>query len=80
MSWQIFQIRLDKRLDTGGNPLVGQDDDRHAVLTRDVDGFYRHVKTILDIRRRQDDARRIAVAAETGDVQVGLLDVGRHSG
>ena len=53
----FFEIRLDERLDARGDALVGQDDDRHAVLARDVDGFNRRVKTILDTRGRNHDTR-----------------------
>ena len=56
-----------------------KNDDRHAVFARDVHRFNGRVKTVFDIRRRNHHARGIAVAAEAGDVQIGLFDVGRHA-
>src|ERR1039458_8680265 len=38
------------------------------------------VKSIFDVGRRQHDAGRVAMAAEAGDVQIGLLDAGRQAG
>ena len=70
----FFEVRLFKRLDARGDALVGEDKNGRAVFARNVDGLDRGVKTIFHARRREHDSRRIAVTAEAGDVQVGLLD------
>ncbi len=66
----FFEVRLLKGFNARGDGLVGEDDDRNAVFARDVDRLNRDVKAVFDIGRRQDNARRIAVAAEAGNVQV----------
>src|ERR1022692_1754017 len=76
----LFEIRLGKGFDARGDGLVAQDVNGSVVFPGDVHGFDGGVKTILDIGRRDHDPRRIAVSAEAGDVEVGLLDVRRHAG
>ena len=76
----FFEVGLFKGLDAGGDGLIGKDDDRDAESAGDIDRFDGGVKAILDIGRRQDHSRRIAVTAKTSEVEVGLLDAGRHAG
>ena len=76
----LFEVRFREGLDARGNGLVAQNEHRHVVFARDVDGFNGGVEAVLDIRRRHHHARRVAMAAEAGDVQVGLLDLRRHAG
>ena len=76
----LFELGFFERLDAGGDGLISKDDDWHAVVAGDIDRLDGGVKTILDIGRRQDNPRRIAVSAETGQVKVGLFDARRHAG
>jgi hypothetical protein len=76
---EFLQIRFRKRFDARRDALVRQNDDGHAVLARQIHRLDRRVKTILHIRRGNDDPRGITMATKAGDVQVGLLDVGWHT-
>ena len=71
----LLQLRLIERLDPGRDGLITQQHDRHAVSAGDIHRLHRRVKTILHIGRGQHHARGVAVSAEAGNVQVGLLDV-----
>jgi hypothetical protein len=76
----LFEIGLRERFDARRDCLIAQDQYRHVIFSRDIDGFDGDIETILNARRREHDAGRIAVAAKAGNVQVGLLDAGRHAG
>lgn len=56
------QVRLVKRLDAGGERLVGEDQDGRAVLPGDAAGLQRDIEAVLDILRREHDPRCVAMA------------------
>src|SRR5436190_2165034 len=74
----LFQIRFRESFDASGNGLMAKDEDRHIVFAGNVHRFDGGVKTILDIGWREHHARRIAVSAETSNVEIRLLDIGWH--
>ena len=73
------KVRHFPRLEARGERLVAQQNHGATVFAREFDGVDRRVETIFHRRRRDDDARRIAVAAKAGDVQIALLDAGRQA-
>ena len=60
--------------------LVGEDEHRELELLGDVEGVDGRVEAVLDVGAGEDDARRVAVRAEEGLQEVGLLALRRVAG
>ena len=73
------KIWLTEGFHAAADGLVGEDDDGATVLAGNAHGFHGDVETILDILRREDDARGIPVAAVDRLHEIGLLDVRRQA-
>jgi len=74
----LLKVGTGKGLDARGDALVGEQHDGRGVFAGDIHGFDRRVEAILDAGRCEHHAGTVAMAAEDGDVQVALLDAGRH--
>ena len=66
----LLEIRLGEGFDARRDALVAQEKHRHVVFARDVDRLDGGIETLLDVRRRDDHARSVPVAAEHGQVQI----------
>ncbi len=76
----LVEIRFGEGLDTGGDGLIGKDDDRRGILAGEAAGLEGGVEAVFDIARGEDDAWGIAVRAVDGLHEVGLFDRSRQSG
>ena len=76
----LIEVRQPDRGLAEADGLVGQDDDGDLEPLGDVEGPQGLVEAVLDRRRRQDDPGGIAGQPVDGELQVGLLRLGRQAG
>ena len=74
----LLKLRLGEGLNAGRNALVAEQDHRGGELAGDVHRLDRGVEAVLNAARGDHHPGAVAMTAKGGDVEVGLLDVGRH--
>ncbi len=67
-SLNLLQLWHAESLYSGGDGLIGEDDDGRAVFARDIHRFTGRVEAVLYTRRSDDHPWGVPMAAKTSDV------------